>query len=298
MDNENIVTNEIVADPAVKNEIVKRRAAEAALRKEDCKMLARLKDILGENIRLHGILADINARIADINRKLKTPKPKIKKGLLFFGILFLTVAIVAFLVPAASQNVSSLSVIFLAIGLAFLIPAIVIKIVAVKRWKAYLADLRIQLAQAEAEAAAAQNAIDEYWANEAKPYILTLIPDRVPRSHVLNYRAISDMLWLMENLRADTVKEATNLYEELIFRSSMRSISAKVDDIARDTRRSALANEEAARAAKSTAASAAAMSASMASIAASEASIAHSEARRAAASESAARSISDLTYNY
>ena len=65
MDNENVVTNEIVADPAVKNAIIQKRAAKAELRKEDCKMLTRLKEVLAENIRLHGILSEIKAKIAD-----------------------------------------------------------------------------------------------------------------------------------------------------------------------------------------------------------------------------------------
>jgi len=299
MDNENVVTNEIVADPAVKNAIVQERAAKTVLRKEDCKMLARLKAILGENIRLHGILSDINAKIADIKRKLKTPKPKIKTGLLVPGIILLLLGLLFILMSGANQSVgSAIPLILIGVGAILVILAIIFKILDVKKWKAYIADLEVQLAKAEAEAAAAQNAIDEYWKNEAKPYIATLIPDRVPQVYVLNYCAISDMLWLMENLRADTVKEAANLYDELLFRASMKSISAKVDDIARDTRRSAIANEEAARAAQATAVSAAAMSASMASIAASEASIAQSEARRAAASESAARSISDMSYRY
>ena len=299
MDNENVVVKEIAADPAIKSEIVKKRAARSELRKEDCKMLARLKEILAENIRLHGILDEIKAKIAEIKRKLKTPAPKIKKFPLVLGILLiLSGAFIIVLSSLMETEVSTLPIILLITGVLLLTLAIVLKIVGVKKWKAFLADLEVQLARAESEAAVAQNNIDEHWENEAKPYILTLIPDRVPQSYVLNYCAISDMLWLMENLRADTVKEAVNLYEELLFREAMKEIASRVDDIARDTRRSAIANEEAARAAKATAASAAAMSASMASIAASEASIAHSQARMAAASESASRSISDMTYRY
>ena len=262
-------------------------------------MLTRLKEVLAENIRLHGILSEIKAKIADIKRKLKTPQPKIKTALLVPGIVLAFLGIVFIAMSGARQSGGQGLPIFLIItGVILIALAIVFKVLDVKKWKAYLADLEVQLAKAEAEAAAAQNDIDEYWENEAKPYIVTLIPDRVPQAYVLNYCAISDMLWLMENLRADTVKEAANLYDELLFRASMKNISEKVDDIAKAAKRSAIANEEAARAAKATAASAAAMSASMASIAASEASIAQSEARRAAASESAARSIADMSYRY
>lgn len=182
----------------------------------------------------------------------------------------------------------------LAVGVALVIVVIVLKVLGNKKWNAFLAETQAKLKAAEAEAEVAQNNIDEYWSNVVAPYINEIVPARFPAAYVINYYAVSDMLWLMENMRADTIKEAINLYEECVHRKAVENaLNSAARNAARSAaaaERSAAANERAADAAALTAANSAAMASSMASMAL-------SAQRHAAASESVARDVSNALNN-
>ena len=122
-----------------------------------------------------------------------------------------------------------------------------------------------------------------------------LVPDRFPWAYATNANAIEIMRDMMVNLRADTIKEAINLYEEFAFRvrlenmvgsvvSNTASAAVSAARSAAANERSAAANERAATAQQATAAAAAASAAAMASMA-------RSAKRTAAANERAASAV-------
>lgn len=272
------------SNPQVRS-IVEERNAIAYLREKDCSMLAQLQGYLKENIRLHGILNDIQAEIARLKKLLRTPAPKIKKLPLIGGIIFMLIGIILVVQGndhGSGSAVSTLSYAMLAVGVILIIVAIVLKVNAVKKWKLFIEETQAKLKQAEHEAEIAQQHINEHWENFVAPFVNEIVPARFPEAYVYNYNAVSDMLWYMTVMRADTIKEAINLYEECLHR---RRVENALNSTARSAARTAVAQEKAAYAAEVSAASTAAMAASMASMA-------HSAERQAAASESVAREIS------
>ena len=258
--------------------------AVAYLRNQDCAMLTTLKKHLGENIRLNNILGGINREIARLKNLLKTPKKKLKIWLLVIGI------IVA-LGGLTNEDFAWLII----VGIGIIAIPIVLKVLADKKWKAFIADVNAKIAVQEENARKAKQDIDEYWNNHARPYILSITPDRFPSDRVVEYDTVCGMLRLMENLYADTVKEAVNLYDERRFQKMMNS---SLQTTARSAVRSAEAAERSAIANESTAASAAVMAASSVATAASSASVAHSASRIADASERSSDAMRDIANKY
>ena len=286
---EETVFEEVSEDVAV---IQRHNEAVAYLRRKDCEMLTTLRDHLGENIRLHNILARINAEIDRLKALLKTPKPKTKVLLIIFGII---IAVGGMLL--CSDRLPAGFYASLGVGAALIILAIVLKVLGNKKWAAFIAETEAKIAIEEQNAAVAQKNIDDYWRDHAAPYIMSIIPDRFPKDHVLEYDIVCGMLRLMENLRADTVKEAINLYDERCFRlgmrASFRNMESSLYDAARSAERTAKAAERSAAANESAAASAALTAASAASMAASAARAARASERASDASIDASRAIRD-----
>ncbi len=275
--------------------IEERNEAVAVLRKRDCTMLTELRDHLGENIRLHSILDGINREIARLRELMKTPKPKIKTAMLVIGIILTLAGGGAFAAlgsrgEAISGNITGILGGIIGLGVLFITLTIVLKVLGNKKWRAYMEELNRLLDIEKEKAEKAQRDIDNYWANSALPYISSIIPDRFPIAHVLDYNTVCGMLYIMENLRADTVKEAINLYDELSHRArveaSFSSMEASLYETARNSARYAAAAERSAEANERAAASAALTAASAASIAS-------SAQRAASASEEASRAIQD-----
>ena len=268
--------------------LVEKRNAVAYLRAKDCDMLEKLQGFLWENIQLHKILNEINERIAKLQKMMKRPQPKMKWPLLFAGLICILLGIILM------GNLGDLAMVVLGVGAILAIIAIVLKVVAVKKWKEFLAETQAKLNAAFDEQKIAQGNIDEHWNNSVMPYINEIVPNRFPIAYVIDYKAVSEVLWLMSNMRADTIKEALNLYEEGEHRdrveAALNSAARSAARSAAAAERSAAANERAASAAELTAANSAAMAGSMASIA-------YSAQRQAAASESVARDVSN-TLNY
>ena len=86
---QNTLEVEISAEtnPHVENLLEERKAVDY-LRRCDCKMLSELKEHLGENLRLQGILNDINLKNTNLNTELNRPVPKMKVLFLVFGVFF------------------------------------------------------------------------------------------------------------------------------------------------------------------------------------------------------------------
>ena len=248
----------------------KQNAAVSYLRQQDCAMLTTLRDHLGENIRLHNILSDIRDEIARLRKLLTTPKPRFKIWIFLIGLLLAGGG--AFLFRGEGKE--SFLYASIGVGSVLIILSIVLKVLANKKWQRFIDSTTEQLIEKEKEAEKAQEAIDHYWETQALPYISSIIPDRFPVAHVLDYNTVCGMLYVMDNLRADTVKEAINLYDELCFRANMtasfQNMEASLYETARNSaryaaaaERSAAANERAAASAALTAASAASMAASV-----------------------------------
>lgn len=270
-----------------------RNEAVAYLRRKDCEMLTTLRDHLAENIRLNRILDGIRAEIERLKNLLLTPKPKTKVALIIIGAIIAIGGMLLF----SGDDSKPLFFGSLAIGAIFVILAIVLKVLANKKWEEFIAGINEQIAKEELNAAEAQKNIDDYWRDHAEPFIKSIIPDRFPKDHVLEYETVCGMLRLMENLRADTVKEAINLYDESCFRANMRaafkSMESSLYSAARSAERTARASERSAAANESAAASAAVTAASAVSMAESARRAARASERASAASVDASRAIRD-----
>lgn len=261
--------------------IRKQNEAVTYLRKRDCKMLTVLKDLLGENIRLNGILNGINAEIARLNELLETPKPKFKFVLLLVGLALALLAVTMLDVPA-----------FAVVGLAVAVIPFVLKAKGNKKWQAFMDETNAALRLEEEKAARTKQQIEEHWANQVAPYIAEITPDRFPAVYAKNYDAVCGMLYAMENLMANTIHEAVNHYEQELFRNRMKqafnSMESSLRDTARSAARSAAAAERSAAANESAAASAAVT-------AAASVSMAKSTAKATKAVESASRASKDAS---
>ena len=267
------------------------------LRHQDCAMVSTLRDHLKENIRLHNILDKINAEIARLKKLLKTPKPKFKVMLVIVAAI---IAIGGMLL--GSDRNTTLFYGALGIGAALVILAIILKVNANKKWQAFIDETNAQLAVEEENAINAQKDIDEYWNGQVQPFIEAIVPDLFPASHVLNYNAVCGILDIMTNLRADTVKEAVNLYEEILFRGRMQNafkhMESSLAETARNSARTAQAAERSAVANESAAASAALTAASAASMARSASRAADASVRASNASVDASNAVKDAANRY
>ncbi len=272
-------------------------AAVTYLRKQDCQMLTTLRDHLGENIRLHNVLNRINAEIARLKKLLNTPKPKFKFVLV---ILALVVAVGGMMLGSDRSKALFYGALLAGVGLIVL--AVVLKVLGNKKWQKFIDETKEAIKKQEENAEKAQNDIDDYWNNHALPFISEIIPDRFPVAHVLDYNTVCGMLYVMDNLRADTIKEAINLYDELCFRSRMqasfKSMESSLYETARNSARYAAAAERSAEANERAAASAALTAASAASVAASASRAADASVRASNASVDASNAVRDAANRY
>ena len=277
--------------------IKEHNAAVNYLRKEDCKMIATLRDHLGENIRLHNVLDNIKAEIARLKKLLNTPKPKFKFVLVIVAIV---VAIGGMMLGSDRSKALFYGALLAGVGLIAL--AIVLKVRGDKKWQKFIDETKAAIKVQEENAEKAQKDIDDYWNDHALPFITSIIPDRFPIAHVLDYNTVCGMLYVMDNLRADTIKEAINLYDELCFRSRMqasfKSMESSLYETARNSARYAAAAERSAEANERAAASAALTAASAASIAASASRAANACVRASNASIDASNAVRDAANRY
>ena len=248
----------------------------AAERHSNIEMLSTLL----EKVKTHDALVAkreaLRQRLNDLDRKLATPAPKLKVALI---IIFAIIAIALYFVLTDF-------VIPVAVLVVGLIIALVPFFVKKSQWKKFIAATQAERDATQIEFDEAVKALQEYLDNELNPYLETIIPERFSAVYCMNAAAIEAMLYLLVNLRADTIKETINLYETLIFRGNLEAALAEIKrysaSTARSAERSAAANEKAAASAAVTAAAATATAASMASVAS-------AANRAAAASERAAR---------
>ena len=240
-----------------------------AKRHENIEMLSELLDLVRE---YDAMVADCHEKRLDVealDREIARPRPTANPFKVFF-----------------------LGLITLGIGW---IVALILHFVKKAQWKRYKAELAVRRDEAQAILDAALLATQEYYKQQLEAYINTLVPDRFPWAYATNANAIEIMRDMMVNLRADTIKEAINLYEEFAFRvrlenmvgsvvSNTASAAVSAARSAAANERSAAANERAATAQQATAAAAAASAAAMASMA-------RSAKRTAAANERAASAV-------
>ena len=290
---------EIVLSPLAEA-IVEEREAQAQLRKRDCNMLAILKAHLAENIRLNGILDNINRNIARLKALLNTPKPKMKVGLLLLGLVIILGGAVVYLLKIVDESIFGAAA---GVGFVLVLSAIITKLIGNSKWKKFIAGVNAELEVEREKARIAQEKIDKHWAEAVVPYAESITPDKFPSADVYNYHAVCTMLDLMSNLRADSIKEAAVLYDEVCFRSRMdsafNSMERSLQETARQAARSAAAAERSASANESAAASAAVMAASSVSMAASAEKAARASVKASNASieaSNAVKSAADRTY--
>ena len=277
-------TLEVIPEMEARVEVAsirKQNEAVAYLRKQDCKMLATLKRLLGEDIRLNGILDGINAEIAGLNEVLKTRKPRFKLLLFIIGLA----------IGAGLYMILDTPLVLL-VGLGISAIAVIKKIVGNKKWKALMEATNAALREKEEEAARAKQEIEDHWNNQVAPFITLITQERFPSAYARNYEAVCCMLHIMENMMADTIKEATNLYEEMAFRARMNAAFQNMEISMRDTARSAARSAEAAE--RSAAANESA-AASAAITAASSVSMAKSAEKSAKAAQTAAKVVERST---
>ncbi len=212
--------------------LLEQREATAYLRKRDCEMLSTLKGHLAENIRLNDILNQINQRISQLQQTMKTPKPRISVGSLVWGIILLVLGAAGFiayfilngfLMDFVMTIILIAACVLAAGGVACIVSAIVKLAVATKKWRFLIAMTRAQLETEQNNANAAQDSINSHWNGTVQVYLDEITPERLPLAYAKNYAAVCAMLDLMSNLRADTIKEVINLYEEICYRSQMRT---------------------------------------------------------------------------
>lgn len=224
--------NTVNFDAAVEKTLEQRKATEY-LRNRDCEMLYTLSGHLEENIQLHNVLNEINKKIADIQGKLKTPKPRTKGGMLAVGIISLILgiagAVIWFMMNLPSLIMMTIIIasgVFALGGIAFIISSIITVSVARKKWRAFIANAKTELALEQNNANRARENINNYWNNTVQVYLNEIVPTRFPKTYATDYVAVSGILRLMMDLRADTIKEAINLYEEISYREQTRAAFA------------------------------------------------------------------------
>lgn len=245
--------------------IVKEREVASAERHENMKMLADLLEMLRE----------YNRKITDRNRKkeameaaeaaLANAKPKMSRGALIGRIIILALIAVIALFALSASNLF-LAIIVVAIVAVFIGLTIKKYRRCISEYEKLLEELREQLADAKAAYQQACTAVQDYFEWKLNPYIQEIVPERFPEVYVMDVHAVEQMLMLLTNLRADTIKEVVNLYEYIQYQNKMnRSLSYvmdKVESIARSSARNAAASERTAAASEATAVNSAAVAAS------------------------------------
>ena len=217
--------------------------------------ISLLSELLEATTTYDGLVATCDEKandVANLKRKIAQPKPpRFKKRQI---PLILILGILTF-------------------GIAFLICLIMV-LIHNKKWKKYIAELQAQLVVAQQAYADACAARDKYDAEVLTPYLEALDKDRFPIAYARWSYAIAYMRDLLINLRAYTMCEAINLFEECMHRARLENALDTVigtqNAIVTNTARTAFASERAAAAQEATAVAAAATAAATASIAASQ----------------------------
>ncbi len=226
-------------------------------RHDNISMLSELLEKVREYNQLTNIRDAKKAKVNQLEQQLRTPAPVFK-----FNLIKLILCVITF-----------------GIGL---IVMIVLHALAKNKWKNMIADTEIALRQARKELATAEQIAQDYYNEKLKSYIDTIVPHRFPAQYATNAYALENMITFLNNMRADTIKETVNLYEDMIFHINMENI---LTDIAHSTASTAQSSARSAAASERSAAANEAAAVAAASTAASMASVAHSQARQAAATE-------------
>ena len=233
-------------------------------RHDNISMLSELLEKVREYNHLTNICAAKKQKVNQLEQQLRTPAPVFKFNLIKLILCLIT----------------------LGIGL---IVMIVLHVLAKNKWKKMIAETQVALEQAKRELAQAQQIAQQYYEEKLKAYIDTIVPHRFPAQYATNAYALENMITFLVNMRADTIKETVNLYEDMIFHINMENILTNIahstESTARSSARSAAATERSAAANERSAAANEAAAAAAAATAASMASVAHSQARQAAATE-------------
>lgn len=235
--------------------ILKEKEIASSERHENIEMLTCLLEKLQE----------YNRKIADRNKKraamkaaeaeLAGVKTKMTRGALIGRIVLLALIAVAALIVSDFDLGTALIVLAI---LSLLIVLLVRKYRRCTReFEAQFEHFREQLANAKAAYEQACTAVQDYFDWTLKPYIQEIVPERFPEVYVMDVYAVEQMLNLLINLRADTIKEVINLYEYIRYQNNMDHslsyIKGKVDSIANSSARSAVASERTAAASERTA---------------------------------------------
>ena len=244
--------------------------------------IAMLSDLLEASLGYDKRAQDCAAKKAEIerlDRELGKERPKRFKPLWLFIII---------------------GIITMFIGL---IVMFVINMIDKKKWEERCARLRAQKEAAKKAYDAAYADLNKYDAEVFQPKIAKYVPDSFALYYARNSFAIQYMLDMLKNLRADTIREAINVYEDAMHHARVEKALASVAnlsvEIAKNTARSAAANEVAAKAAVATAANTAAIAASSAATAYHTAVTADNTSKIANNTDSIKRSMAgDTDYNY
>ncbi len=160
---------------------------------------------------------------------------------------------------------------------------LIVTLVKKSKFKKLQAALKAQKEALEAEKQAILASLAAYDAEELNPYINSIVPEKFAARYCMNAYAIETMLTLATDLRADTIKEVINLYEEIAHRERLEYVLGQVagntEATARATARTALASERAAAASEATARNSAAIAANTAATAAATARMAANSGR-------------------
>lgn len=261
-----IQNNVLESNPEVQAEI-RHREVVNYLRQRDCTMLSELKEYHEDNMKLREKLNEINNLIAEIKKKLRVPKPKFNRKLFIGGLIAIVIGII---ILCMQQYVVGIAV--AVVGAVFLTVALKKHGKAIKLWQEALENTKAEIYVQEKNAQIAQQNIDNHWENVVVAYINKKMIGRFPSEYAVDYNAVCFILYVLIGMRSDNIKEAINLYEDILFRNkAIATLTESVRYAARTavaSERSARANEATARHAAETAAAAAATAAASAASAA------------------------------
>ncbi len=198
---------------------------EVFTRKENIAMLRQLLADLKENKRLNDNLKATNAKIAQWSRMSQTPAPRIGGGKIFWTI----VAVLLFVAGSIALYMLVPSVGLLAFLL--LLPAVAIIVLFIlsivkkrKAWKAYIENAFANLILEQENAEKDKAEIEKHTREVLDPFRVKIVEnDKFASAYANSIPVVEGMVTLLENLRADTIKEVINLYEETQHRSKLEA---------------------------------------------------------------------------
>ena len=138
-------------------------------------------------------LKEIKAKQAEIN----VPRQKFKFVQKFFGVLLVVIGWIILLVVYLVRN---------------------------NKYKKHQAKLAEELMKLQKELDVINSEYDNYVNKVLNPYIESIVPNKFPKRYSMNALAIEGMLCLLIDMRADTLKEAMNLYEECMHRVRIEAL--------------------------------------------------------------------------